>query len=148
MKSAICRNEHLENFGRGLSLLSQALSSGPDSLNPLEKEGVIRRFEYCLDLAWKAAMEFLQASGLRIAPITPREVIHQAVAAGIAADGQVWIDMFNHRNLLAHNYDGVIIAEVTYALTSCYLPAMEQLLEQLKQLKAKAESVNRPIAER
>ena len=131
MKVEIHRNEHLENFGRGLTLLRQALSSGPDSLNPLEKEGAIRRFEYCLDLAWKAAMEFLQASGLQIAPITPREVLHQAVAAALVGDGQVWIDMFNHRNLLAHNYDGVVVAEVTYALTARYYPAMEQLYEKL-----------------
>jgi len=131
MKLETYPKERFERFALALTLLRRALNSGPDSLNPLEKEGAIRRWEYCLDLAWKTAMEFLEASGLRIAPITPREVLHQAVAAGIVSDDQVWIDMFNHRNLLAHNYDGVVIAEVVYALTARYLPAMEQLHEKL-----------------
>jgi hypothetical protein len=50
-------------------------------------------------------------------------------AAGILADGQVWIDMLDHRNLLAHNYDGVVLVEVTDALAARYFPAMEQLRE-------------------
>ena len=123
------RKERFRSFESGLALLRQALARGPAVLNPLEKEGAIRRFEYCLDLAWKAAKEFLEDSGLRIAPVTPREVIRQAAAAGILADGQVWIDMLDHRTLMAHNYDGVVLAEVTGDLAEHYLSAMEQLRE-------------------
>jgi nucleotidyltransferase substrate binding protein (TIGR01987 family) len=117
----------LENFSRALAMLRQAVSREPDSLSPLEKEGAVRRFEFCLDQAWKAAKDFLEDSGLTIAPVTPRETLLQAALAGIVADNQVWIDMFNHRNLLAHNYDGVVVAEVTYALTKRYFRAIEQL---------------------
>ena len=91
------RKERFQSFESGLVLLRHALARGPEALNSLEREGAIRRFEYCLDLAWKAAKEFLEHSGLRIAPVTPREVIRQGVAAGILADGQVWIDMLDHR---------------------------------------------------
>jgi nucleotidyltransferase substrate binding protein (TIGR01987 family) len=129
MRADTCRKERFHSFGSGLALLRQALVRGPSVLSPLEKEGAIRRFEYCLDLAWKAAKEFLENSGLRIAPITPREVLRQAAAAGVLVEGQVWIDMLDHRNLMAHNYDGVVLAEVTEALAARYLPAMERLLE-------------------
>jgi nucleotidyltransferase substrate binding protein (TIGR01987 family) len=121
--------ERFQRFESGLALLHHALSRGPEALNSLEKEGAIRRFEYCLELAWKAAKEFLEDSGLQIAPVTPREVIRQAAAAGILSEGQVWIDMFDHRNLIAHNYDGVVLGEVTQALAARYFPAMEQLRE-------------------
>ena len=121
------RKDRFEKFDGGVALLRQALTRGPASLTSLEKEGAIRRFEYCLDLSWKAAREYLEDSGLRIAPVTPREVLRQAVAAGVLSDGQVWIDMFDHRNLMAHNYDGVVLTEVTEALSARYLPAMEQL---------------------
>jgi nucleotidyltransferase substrate binding protein (TIGR01987 family) len=121
--------ERFQSFESGLALLRHALARGPEALNSLEREGAIRRFEYCLDLAWKSAKEFLEDSGLRIAPVTPREVIRQAAAAGILADGQVWIDMLDHRNLLAHNYDGVVLGEVTDTLAARYFPAMEQLRE-------------------
>src|SRR5207344_2790961 len=109
----------------GLALLRQALARGSEVLNPLEKEGAIRRFEYCLELAWKAAREFLEDSGVRIEPVTPREVFRQATAAGIVADGEIWIDMLNHRTLLAHNYDGVVLAEVSDAINARYFPGME-----------------------
>jgi nucleotidyltransferase substrate binding protein (TIGR01987 family) len=127
MSADTAPGKQLESFGHGLSLLRQALQRGPDSPSPLEKEGAIRRFEYCLELAWKTALEYLQASGLRVAPVTPRETLRQAAASRIVPDAQVWIDMFNHRNLLAHNYDGVVIGEVTYALAAHYFPAMEHL---------------------
>ena len=123
------RKERFQSFESGLVLLRHALARGPEALNSLEREGAIRRFEFCLDLAWKAAKEFLEHSGLRIAPVTPREVIRQGAAAGILADGQVWIDMLDHRTLLAHNYDGVVLVEVTDALAARYFPAMEQLHE-------------------
>ena len=119
--------ENLDSFARGLSLLRHALIRGHEALNVLEKEGALRRFEYCLDVAWKAARDFLEDSGLRIAPVTPRETLRQAAAAGIVADGQLWIDMLNHRTLLAHNYDGVVIGEVTRELATRYFPAMEHL---------------------
>jgi nucleotidyltransferase substrate binding protein (TIGR01987 family) len=127
MNAGTHRKERFQSFESGLALLRQALTRGPAVLSPLEKEGAIRRFEYCLDLAWKAAKEFLEDSGLRIAPVTPREVLRQAAAAGVLNDGQVWIDMLDHRNLMAHNFDGVVFAEVSEALSARYLPAMEQL---------------------
>lgn len=131
MSAPACRKEQLENFTRGLSLLRHAFARGPEALSTLEKDGAIRRFEYSLDAGWKAAREYLEDSGLRIAPVTPREVLRQAAAAGVVTDVQVWIDMFNHRNLLAHNYDGVVISEVTDALATRYFPAMEQLHQSL-----------------
>ena len=121
------QKESFQSLERGLALLGQALARGTDALNPLEKEGALRRFEYCLDLSWKAAKDYLQESGLRIDPITPREVFRQAAAAGLLTDRQVWIDMLDHRNLLAHNYDGVVHAEVIVALSERYFRAMEQL---------------------
>lgn len=129
MHAETCQKERFQSLETGLALLRHALTRGADGLSPLEKEGAIRRFEHCLDLCWKAAMEYLEDSGMRIAPITPREVLRQAVAAGVVAEGQVWIDMFNHRNLLAHNYDGVVIGEVIDAMAARYFPAMEQLRE-------------------
>ena len=69
MHAEPCRKERCQKFESGLVLLRHALACGPAALNSLEKEGAIRRFEYCLDLAWRAAKEFLEDSGMRIAPV-------------------------------------------------------------------------------
>lgn len=126
-KTAISWEKGFESFDAGLALLRRALEAGPDALNRLETEGLIHRFEYCLELAWKITRDYLEQSGLLIAPVTPREVLRQAAAAQVVEDGQVWIDMLNHRTLLAHSYDGVVFTEVVAALATRYLPAMEQL---------------------
>ena len=55
MHANTCSEDRFESFDNGLALLRRALSRGPEALNPLEKEGAIRRFEYCLELAWKIA---------------------------------------------------------------------------------------------
>ena len=118
-----------QRFDDALTRLRQALERGPSALTQLEKEGVIYRFEWCLELSWKTTRDFLEDSGLVVAPVTPREVFRQASVTGTVRDGQVWIDMLNHRTLLAHSCDAVVLAEVVDALSQHYLAAMEQLRE-------------------
>jgi nucleotidyltransferase substrate binding protein (TIGR01987 family) len=121
--------QRFQNFDRALVLLREALERGPAALNQLEKEGTIQRFEYCLELAWKTVKDFLEDGGLVINPVTPREALKQAFAAKVLGDGQVWIDMLNHRNLLSHTYDCAVFEKVLEALAARYLPAMEDLHE-------------------
>ena len=73
-------------------------------MNQLEKEGVIQRFEYCFELAWKSVKDYLEESGIVFAIVAPRQVLKEAFAAKVLSDGQVWIDMLDHRNLLSHTY--------------------------------------------
>jgi 2,4-dienoyl-CoA reductase-like NADH-dependent reductase (Old Yellow Enzyme family) len=53
MKTATSWKEGFQSFESGLQLLRQGLEKGPDALNRLEIEGIIHRFEYCIELAWK-----------------------------------------------------------------------------------------------
>lgn len=119
--------QRFQSFDRALALLREVADRGAAGLNQLEKAGAIRRFRYSLELAWKTAKDFLDHSGLLIDPGTPREVIKQAFAAKVLTDGQVWIDMLNHRNLLAHTYDIAVFEQAVEALVARYLPAMEEL---------------------
>lgn len=129
MEPDIRWKQRFQSFDRALGLLREALERGPAALNQLEKEGAIRRFKYCLELAWKAMKDYLQGSGLVLDPVTPREVVKQAFGAKALSDGQVWIDMLNHRNLLSHTYDLAVFGEATEAVAARYLPAMEELHE-------------------
>lgn len=127
MNADIRWKQRFQNFDRAFVLLRKALENGPESLSLLEKEGVIQRFEYSFELAWKTLKDYLEESGLIITPITPRQVIKEAFAARLLADGQVWIDMLDHRNLLSHTYDSAVFEAAVEAITRCYLPAMEAM---------------------
>jgi nucleotidyltransferase substrate binding protein (TIGR01987 family) len=119
--------QRFQNFNRAFILLQDGLQEGPSKLSFLEKEGVIQRFEYSFELAWKVVRDFLEAGGLTIAPVTPRQVLKDAFAAKILTDGQVWIDMLDHRNLLSHTYDSSVFEEAVDAIADRYLPAMREL---------------------
>jgi nucleotidyltransferase substrate binding protein (TIGR01987 family) len=107
--------------------------NGPAALNQLEKEGVIQRFEYCFELAWKTTKDYMEANGFVFAVVMPRQVLKDAFAAKLIADGQVWIAMLDHRNLLSHTYNPIVFEQAVEAIHQQYLPAMERLLNFLQQ---------------
>ncbi len=119
--------QRFHNFDRAFVLLREALENGPGVLSLLEKEGVIQRFEYSFELAWKTTKDYLEEGGLVITPLTPRQVLKEAFTAKVIADGQVWIDMLDHRNLLSHTYDFTIFEKAVEMIAARYLPAMEAL---------------------
>lgn len=123
--------QRLQNFDRALSLLEEALEHGPAALNQLEKEGVVQRFEYTLELAWKTLKDYLEASGIVLNAVTPRQVVKDAFAAKIVLDGQAWIDMIDHRNLLSHTYDPVNFEDAVAAIDDRYLTALRQVRDLL-----------------
>ena len=124
MTSTIRWQQRFQNLDRAIQLLRQPLTGGVERLSILEKEGLVQRFEFTLELAWKTLKDYLEYSGVVIEPATPRNVVKEAFAAKILPDGQVWIDMLDHRNLLSHTYDEQAFCAAVEALADRYLPAM------------------------
>ena len=127
MNQDIRWRQRFENFDRALGLLREALADGQENLSPLEQEGATQRLEYTLELAWKCMKDYLEDSGVTISPATPRQVIKEAFVAKIITDGQTWIDMLNHRNLLSHTYDFAVFEEAIRATADRYLPTLQSL---------------------
>lgn len=121
--------QRFQNFDRAFVLLRAAMEKGPGALNPLEKEGVVQRFEYSFELAWKTIKDYLEHGGLVFATVTPRQVLKDAYSARILSDGRVWMEMLDHRNLLSHTYDLVAFEKAVEAIHRIYLPAIAQVHE-------------------
>jgi len=129
MNSDIRWKQRFDNFDRAFVLLREALEHGLAALSQLEKEGTIQRFEIAFELAWKTMKDYLEENGLVVNPATPRNIIKEAFAAKLLDDGQVWIDMMLHRNLLSHTYDIKVFEEVLQTVAQRYLPAFDRLHE-------------------
>ena len=71
-----------DNYRRAFTLLREAIEQ-ERPLNQLEKEGVIQRFEYTVELAWKCLKDYLESENVVLEQITPRAVIRRAFEAGI-----------------------------------------------------------------
>jgi nucleotidyltransferase substrate binding protein (TIGR01987 family) len=125
--------QRLENFERAFLLLREAFEQHPAGMSDLEKEGVIQRFEYTFELAWKTLKDYLIYSGMAFDQITPRSVIKQAFAAKIVEDGHTWMDMLEQRNLMSHTYDSATFDWVFANIAQRYLAALEQVLMWLKE---------------
>jgi len=128
MNQDIRWQQRFQNFDRAVVLLRECFDREITTLSALEKEGTTQRFEFTMELAWKTLKDYLEYEGRVVQPsITPRNVLKDAFAAGILRDGQVWIDMLNHRNLLSHTYDAVVFEQVVRAIHDRYLAAIEEL---------------------
>jgi len=132
MNKDIRWRQRFQNFDRFFILLRSAFENKKlEDFTDLEQEGLICRFEYTFELAWKTMKDYMEESGLVITPVTPREIIKEAFAAKLISDGQVWIDMMLHRNLLSHTYDIKTFRMVLEALRDRYLNAIGLLHEWL-----------------
>jgi nucleotidyltransferase substrate binding protein (TIGR01987 family) len=118
--------QRLQNYSRAVSLLASAVGR-VDALNDLEKEGAVQRFEYTVELAWKSLKDYLEFSGVELPSVTPKSVVKAAFAARVIVDGQLWIDMIDHRNRLSHKYDQALLSQGLGEIRARYLPALEAL---------------------
>jgi nucleotidyltransferase substrate binding protein (TIGR01987 family) len=87
----------------------------------LEKEGIIKRFEYTFELAWKTLKDYLESSGVVLMQITPKQVIKEAFAAKIIENGQAWMEMLESRNSTSHEYDKEKCEQLVEAIASKYV---------------------------
>jgi len=120
--------QRYENFDRVFTLLHDALlSRSLEEFSDLEIAGLIHRFMFSFELAWKTMKDYLEESGVQIVPVTPKAVIKEAFAAKVIDDGQGWIDMMLERNLLSHNYDEQRFRKALMNIRTRWLPLLQSL---------------------
>jgi nucleotidyltransferase substrate binding protein (TIGR01987 family) len=92
--------QRFQHFDRALMLLREALQNGVQPLSMLEKDGLTRRFNSSLDLAWKTAEDYLEAEGIDLCLLNPRDALKQSCAAGVIKSDETWIEMVKLRRAL------------------------------------------------
>ena len=71
----------LDSLGKALDRLEEAL--GQPLENPLAVDATIQRFEFTIELFWKALKRCLEFEGIDAS--TPRSALQQAYQAGVAS---------------------------------------------------------------
>ncbi len=123
-----------DNFQRAYKMLREAIElAGERELTQLEKEGVIQRFEYTIELAWKTMKDYLEHQNVVFAQITPRAVIKESFTAKLILEGQTWMNALDARNKMSHTYDLIIFEQVIEDIKTHYLKIIEELYFQLLQ---------------
>ena len=81
------------------------------------RDAAIQRFEFALDLAWKAVKAFLEErEGVRCA--SPKECFREAYRHGLIEYSDDWLRFVDMRNETVHTYNQDLAEKIFLALPS------------------------------
>lgn len=124
-------HEKYEQFEAAVSRLREALEDYRSTPLSSVRDGVIQRFEFCAELAWKTMREYLLDQGYTEIN-SPKAVIRQAFAYGMIEDADGWVRLMNDRNLTSHVYDERTAEEIFRRIETVYLALFDAALVSMK----------------
>ncbi|WP_300367186.1 nucleotidyltransferase substrate binding protein [Brachyspira sp.] len=129
MSENIRWKQRFNNFEKAFNLLKSVFEEKEiNELSLLEQEGVIQRFEYTYELAWKTLKDYLEYNGsLNNIEISPRNIFKEAYSTKIIKSQDEFIDMMLSRNLLSHTYDFMKFKEIIKRIENNYLKILNEL---------------------
>jgi len=98
----------LDELKNALNKLDEGLSQ----VNPsqLEQDGILQRFEFTFELAWKVIQEYAQTQGVET--VSPRDAIRVGAQLGIVDIPEDWFIDLKNRNLTTHIYNEQTAQEI------------------------------------
>ena len=118
--------QRFANYRKALVKLTQAVvllskqTGGETVVDELLQEGLIQRFEYTHELAWKVMKDYAEYQGYTDVRGS-RDAIRKALEMNLIDDKR-WMDTIEDRNLTVHNYDNEIASEIYDNIMSVYAP--------------------------
>ena len=110
--------------------LEEAISEYESNPSDIIRDGIIQRFEFCTELAWKTTREYLLEEGAEFRN-TPKAVMREAYAASLISDAQIWSDLLRDRNLTSHTYNEETARNIFARIYTDYLYVLQQLKQPL-----------------
>jgi len=97
-----------------------------DQANDLLRDGLIQRFEFTFELAWKTLEAIFEDEGLT-GLNSPKTVLREAFAAGLIEKDELWLAMLNDRNTTAHIYSEQLAIEICSKIIKEYACEFNEL---------------------
>lgn len=105
MEKDIRWKQRFHNFENAIKLLQEIPALDLNDLSLLEKEGIVQRFEFTLELGWKTLKDKMEFDGVVFEKISPKMIAKVAYNSKYIEDVELSIRIINDRNLLSHTYD-------------------------------------------
>lgn len=120
--------QKIENYHHALAQLAEAVQIyTADPGDALYRDGLIQRFEFTVELAWKSLKEYLEDQGAVLGIASPRGVLKEAYAAGVITDAETWNRIIEARNITSHVYDEKTAQTVADQIAREFLPVLQKL---------------------
>ena len=118
--------QRFANYRKALVKLTQAVdllskqTGGETVVDELLQEGLIQRFEYTHELAWKVMKDYAEYQGYTDVRGS-RDAIRKALEMNLIDDKR-WMETIEDRNLTVHNYDNEIALDIYDNIMNVYAP--------------------------
>ncbi len=123
--------QRFSNYRKALARLTQAVEIvsaqlyKDERVDDLLKEGLIQRFEYTHELAWKLMKDYSEYQGYTEVRGS-RDAFRKAFEMGLITDPR-WMESIEDRNLTSHNYDDTTAEEIYRNIVTVYYPLFVDL---------------------
>jgi nucleotidyltransferase substrate binding protein, HI0074 family len=144
-KEDIRWEQRFSNYMKALGKYNEAVEllkdSGKDTdvaspITEILKEGMIQRFEYTHELAWKTMKDYIAYQGNPDIKGS-RDATREAFKINLINNGEVWMDMIGSRNQTSHTYDDDTAAAIYDKIISEYYTAFNDFAQIMEGLRLK-----------
>lgn len=122
--------QKFENYKNALGRLNEGVLK-LDQSNDLLRDGLIQRFEFTFELAWKTLKAVFEDEGL-IGLNSPKAVLREAFAAEIIKKDDLWLSMLNDRNSTSHIYSEQVALLICNNIVNKYISELNDILKEIE----------------
>ena len=126
-----------ESYSKALLRLKEAVEqTRQHPLSDLEKDGIIQRYEFTHELAWKVMKDYAEYQGYTEVGGS-RDASRLAFQMSLITDIDGWLEMIRYRNLTSHTYSEETADEAIRLITERFYPLFLAFYEKGLQLRHK-----------
>ncbi len=127
--------QRLNNFEKAFKQLQKGVETALSrELSDLEKEGIIQRFEYTQELAWKTVKDFYESLGETNIQGSA-DAFRMAFEKDLIKSGNSLMKSIKSRNNTVHTYNEKTAEEIYQDIIKIYYHAFLELFESLNNQK-------------
>lgn len=120
----------LENYTKALARLHESINKADEYDDLTFRDGIIQRFEFTTELAWKTIREYLLTHEVNDIN-TPKNVMKAAFSADIITNEDGWLAILRDRNSTSHIYDEDDANEIFNRIITQHIKLFDELLNTL-----------------
>lgn len=119
--------QRFSDYRKALASLEKGLAMAEDELH---RDGIIQRFEFTYELAWKTMKLWLAGKDVSVG--NAKDALRAALENGLIADGNLWSALHRCRNPTSHTYNETTAVEVYGAIRTEALPAFHDFAARME----------------
>lgn len=127
--------QKLQSYHKALNRLAEIVNvMDKRQLNEFEADGLIQRFEFTFELAWKLMRSYAEFQGTDKEIMGSRDAIRWAFENKLISDSGTWMEMVKRRNDTSHTYDEDTASEAVLSIKESYYQVFTVFYDRMKKL--------------